>query len=75
MEESLGRFEPVCSAARDHGIRIRGYVSCVIACPYDGMQKPDHVAKVRASTFQIMNLRARAPIFPFEQRAYGIAGG
>lgn len=36
IDESLARFEPVISAARDQDIRVRGYVSCVLGCPYQG---------------------------------------
>lgn len=43
VEESLARFEPVCNAALQHGIRVRGYVSCVLGCPYEGAVSPDKV--------------------------------
>ncbi|MFV2038178.1 MAG: hydroxymethylglutaryl-CoA lyase, partial [Paracoccaceae bacterium] len=36
IDESLAMFRPVVAAARDRGIRARGYVSCVTDCPYDG---------------------------------------
>ena len=36
IAESLERFAPVCEAARAAGIRVRGYVSCVLGCPYEG---------------------------------------
>ena len=36
IEESLARFEPVCEAAMSHGIPVRGYVSTVLDCPYQG---------------------------------------
>lgn len=36
IAESLKRFEPVMDAAQRHGVRVRGYVSCVLGCPYDG---------------------------------------
>lgn len=35
-QESLARFAPVARRALDKGVRVRGYISCVIACPYDG---------------------------------------
>ncbi len=44
--ESLLRYDAVCAAARDDGIPVRGYVSCVIACPYEGPVKPETVAHV-----------------------------
>lgn len=36
ISESLQRFEPVMEAAKQHGIRVRGYVSCILGCPYEG---------------------------------------
>lgn len=42
-EESLVRVLPVIVAARAAGLQVRGYVSCVIACPYDGPVAPDRV--------------------------------
>ncbi len=46
IAESLERFAPVAKAARDAGIPVRGYVSCIAECPYDGATKPADVAKV-----------------------------
>ncbi|MDV4167703.1 hydroxymethylglutaryl-CoA lyase [Rhodovulum sp. FJ3] len=46
IDESLTRFAPVMSAARDHGIPVRAYVSCVTDCPYDGPVAPGAVADV-----------------------------
>ncbi len=45
IAESLERFDPVMAAARDHGVRVRGYVSCVLGCPYEGEIAPDAVAQ------------------------------
>merc|ERR1719282_1133650 len=45
IEESLARFEPVISAAKEDGVRVRGYVSCVVGCPYEGKIAPDKVAQ------------------------------
>ncbi len=36
IEESLERFKPVVEAAKADGVRVRGYVSCVLGCPYEG---------------------------------------
>ncbi|MEL7253226.1 MAG: hydroxymethylglutaryl-CoA lyase [Pseudomonadota bacterium] len=44
MEESLTRFKPVIDAARAQGIPVRGYVSCVTDCPFDGPTPPGNVA-------------------------------
>lgn len=43
ISESLKRFEAVMKMAQDNKIRVRGYVSCVVACPYDGPTKPEQV--------------------------------
>lgn len=46
IEESLARFIPVVELANKHNIRIRGYVSCVLGCPYEGDVDPAVVAYV-----------------------------
>lgn len=46
IEESLARFAPVMEAAGAEGLRVRGYVSCVVECPYDGPVAPAEVARV-----------------------------
>ncbi len=48
IAESLARFRPLVAAALADGIPVRGYVSCVVECPYDGPVLPDAVAKVAA---------------------------
>lgn len=48
VEESLERFAPVAALARAHGVAVRGYVSCVLGCPYDGAVDPGRVAAVAA---------------------------
>jgi hydroxymethylglutaryl-CoA lyase len=48
IEESLARFAPVAEAARADGVPMRGYVSCVVECPYDGKVAPGEVARVVA---------------------------
>ncbi|WP_275629940.1 hydroxymethylglutaryl-CoA lyase [Pseudomonas sp. 273] len=48
IKESLERFVPVMDAAREHGIRVRGYVSCVLGCPYQGEVDMQQVAAVAA---------------------------
>ena len=49
IAESLQRFEPVMTAAQDAGVRVRGYVSCVLGCPYEGEIAPQAVADVAAT--------------------------
>ncbi|WP_447892856.1 hydroxymethylglutaryl-CoA lyase [Pseudomonas marginalis] len=46
ISESLERFAPIMTAARQHGISVRGYVSCVLGCPYEGEIAPEQVAAV-----------------------------
>lgn len=46
ISESLDRFLPIMEAARLHGIKVRGYVSCVLGCPYEGDVDPKQVAAV-----------------------------
>lgn len=46
IAESLSRFQPVMDMAQQHGIRVRGYVSCVLGCPYDGAISAHQVAAV-----------------------------
>lgn len=51
ISESLDRFLPIMEAARLHGIRVRGYVSCVLGCPYEGTVPPKQVAAVANELF------------------------
>ncbi len=46
VDESLARFAPLARAALDAGLPVRGYVSCVAECPYDGPTPPAAVARV-----------------------------
>ncbi len=46
VAESLERFRPVCEEALRHDVRVRGYVSCVLGCPYEGPIEPAAVASV-----------------------------
>jgi len=46
IAESFARFQPVCKAALDAGIRVRGYISVVLGCPYEGEVAPNAVADV-----------------------------
>src|SRR5512144_338317 len=49
IAESLARAEPVFAAAKQHRVRVRGYVSCVLGCPYEGDVDPRKVAEVAAA--------------------------
>jgi len=51
IAESIERFRPVAEAAKADGIPVRGYVSCVVACPYAGPIPPAEVARVTGLLF------------------------
>jgi hydroxymethylglutaryl-CoA lyase len=53
IAESLERFRPVAEAARHHGIKVRGYVSCVLGCPYEGEVKAERVADVAQALYEM----------------------
>jgi hydroxymethylglutaryl-CoA lyase len=46
IEESLERFGHVCDMASSAGLKVRGYVSCVLGCPYEGEIAPEAVVRV-----------------------------
>lgn len=48
IQESLQKFRDVSQAALDKGLKVRGYVSCVCGCPYEGYIAPSKVVMVRA---------------------------
>lgn len=53
IDESLERFRPVVQAAGREGIRVRGYISCVAGCPYQGEVAPAAVAQVATSLYEM----------------------
>ena len=53
IAESIERFVPVIEAAKAIGLPVRGYVSCVTDCPYDGKVAPESVAKVAKMLFEL----------------------
>tara|TARA_R110002072_G_scaffold7773_6_gene41571 strand:- start:1976 stop:2884 length:909 start_codon:yes stop_codon:yes gene_type:complete len=53
IKESLARFEPVLKLAATKKIPVRGYVSCVIGCPYEGPIEPEAVRAVSNSLFDM----------------------
>ncbi len=53
IAESLERFRPVMAAANSAGIPVRGYLSCVLGCPYEGEIAPLQVANVTAALYQM----------------------
>ncbi|XP_077526207.1 hydroxymethylglutaryl-CoA lyase, mitochondrial-like isoform X1 [Haemaphysalis longicornis] len=52
IEESIKKFYDVIEAAKANDIKVRGYVSCVVGCPYEGAVSPDVVAKVASMLYQ-----------------------
>jgi len=53
IAESLERFAPVAEAARSANIKVRGYISCVVGCPYEGEIAPQKVAEVAEALFHM----------------------
>ena len=53
IAESLDRFRPVVDEAKKYSIKVRGYVSCVLGCPYEGEVKPERVAEVAGSLYDM----------------------
>ena len=53
IEESLERFAPIMEAAKEANIRVRGYVSCVLGCPYEGDIDPEQVALVAEKLYKM----------------------
>ncbi|MGZ5907875.1 MAG: hydroxymethylglutaryl-CoA lyase [Reyranella sp.] len=53
VAESIDRFRPVVARARADGIKVRGYVSCVLGCPYDGEVKPQAVVDVAKALWDL----------------------
>ncbi|HDS1816142.1 Hydroxymethylglutaryl-CoA lyase YngG [compost metagenome] len=51
IEQSLRQYQQVMVRAREAGVSVRGYVSCVMGCPFSGPVKPQAVAAVSASLF------------------------
>jgi hydroxymethylglutaryl-CoA lyase len=53
IKESIERFKPVMSKAKEAGVKVRGYVSCVLGCPYQGEVAPTAVADVAWALFEM----------------------
>jgi hydroxymethylglutaryl-CoA lyase len=53
IEESLARFRPLVLESRKHDIKVRGYVSCVLGCPYEGDVAPGRVAEVAGALYDM----------------------
>lgn len=53
IAESLERFLPVCEAAIAHGLKVRGFVSCALGCPFEGAVAPAKVAEIAAALIEM----------------------
>ena len=53
LKESLARFAEVAAAAQTDGMRVRGYVSCAVHCPYEGWVEPAAAAELAASLIEM----------------------
>lgn len=53
VDESIDRFKPVMDMAQKHNIKVRGYVSCVLGCPYDGEIPVEKVAEVSKRLYEL----------------------
>ncbi|CAO1669619.1 hydroxymethylglutaryl-CoA lyase [Salinicola sp. NYA28a] len=53
IAESLERFAPMIARARESNVRVRGYVSCVLGCPYEGEIAPARVAEVSKALYEM----------------------
>src|SRR5882672_9625352 len=53
IAESLDRFRPILENSLREKIKVRGYISCVVACPYEGEVKPEKVAEVAGALYDM----------------------
>lgn len=53
MQESLERFKPLVALAKERNVKVRGYVSCVVACPYEGPISPSVVTRFTSELLQM----------------------
>lgn len=53
IDESLARYKAIATEARAHGMKVRGYVSCVMDCPYDGPTTPAQVLRVAKALYDM----------------------
>ncbi|WP_038463360.1 hydroxymethylglutaryl-CoA lyase [Candidatus Odyssella acanthamoebae] len=53
IEESFERFQPIMAEANRKNLRVRGYISCAIECPYSGPTFPEKVAEVADRLWQL----------------------
>nr|CAD7407777.1 unnamed protein product [Timema cristinae] len=53
IKESLARFNEVMEASKRKNIRVRGYVSCIVGCPYEGPIKPMNVVRIAKALYDM----------------------
>ncbi|MBP1092930.1 hydroxymethylglutaryl-CoA lyase [Bradyrhizobium diazoefficiens] len=53
VAESIERFKPVLARAKTDGVKVRGYISCVLGCPFDGEIKPKAVADLAKTLWDL----------------------
>jgi len=53
IAESLERFRPLVLESKKHNIKVRGYVSCVLGCPYEGDVAPQRAAEVAGALYDM----------------------
>ncbi|UWU73075.1 hydroxymethylglutaryl-CoA lyase [Bradyrhizobium huanghuaihaiense] len=53
VAESIERFKPVLARAKADGVKVRGYISCVLGCPFDGEIKPKAVADLASTLWDL----------------------
>ncbi|MHA3892112.1 hydroxymethylglutaryl-CoA lyase [Acinetobacter sp. GXMZU3951] len=53
IDESFEKFADILTAAKEHDIKVRGYVSCIVDCPYEGAIDPKQVSQVVTRLFDM----------------------
>jgi hydroxymethylglutaryl-CoA lyase len=53
IADSIERFKPVLARAKAEGVKVRGYISCVLGCPFDGEIKPKAVADLATTLWDL----------------------
>ncbi|WP_247984305.1 hypothetical protein [Bradyrhizobium sp. 186] len=53
IAESIAGFLPVLESAKQHDVKVRDYVSCVVECPFEGRIAPDRIADVAARLMEL----------------------
>lgn len=53
VAESIERFKPVIARAKADGVKVRGYISCVLGCPYEGEVKPQAVVEIARTLWDL----------------------